>query len=921
MAFAYGQNINVYGGAFADISGDHNYVENVSNVSICWNVSNVSISESEPGLLPLFNVTSSGAAFNSHERYPPAKCHPGTREDLIEEVTKWIDRKTIGQDDRVLWLHGPAGAGKSAIAQTIAENSAECKILAASFFFSRGRPGRDSLDRLFTTIAYQLAISIPNLRPAIQQVLIDDPSIVHQVITVQIQKLIIEPLELLTSLKNVKVPTKPTFPFLIIIDGLDECSGTDDQSQILNHILTLVSLPRFPLRLLIVSRPEYNIRNAFEKSPLFEFASGPISIYGDYRSRQDVRVYLLHEFARIYTSDRHEPWMTLVSKPWPSDPIVDVLVKRSDGYFIYAATLVRFVDQEYLSPVEQLNIVLNSSPLNRNAFGELDRLYHQVLATHPDTKTVKVVLRAILSGVELECIAELFGLQPGQVSIIRRALLCLINMEDKKHSIGYPIHKSFFDFIFDPARSGNFHIDPKAMQAQTTRAMLDCLRRYSLACGGSSLIDKSTAALSRAACTSFDDWINHLQLAGPYEDALIQDIMDVDPAIWILQPPQPEMDLSCSRKSGLDFLMEPYEHSIAMFLAIDYRLQVRSNYRSNRPGYEGLLRHFDSLRQTAFKNLLALLAPLGIRGQWIPGTLAHLHTDSLHRVGNGHPADMVMLTHKLLRLPDLEDPLPRRHHSLLLIYGNMFSEVFPDMKPFLDYLQVHVPGDTPWQLLFDIQLANAHLAYCCMSLLTTRVENALATASFGEYQYARRYWAEHLSVAAPDASLLTQLQSIDRRYFFNTEYFSDTMTHLEELEHRWILLFSGDYQEWGQQNDGEICDQTILALSTFTRWNVKDRLARISPQKALRRIKMMFLTHDADATFLVLDWLKDRVKPPPKDLVEQWETYHDEISVAFDFLRREIRQEGSDEEIEEYGDKGFNGKEWNDRRRRRWNEW
>ncbi|KAF8069270.1 hypothetical protein FPV67DRAFT_1116028 [Lyophyllum atratum] len=495
MAFAHGRNFNVYGGAYADISGNHNHVENVS------------ISRPEPGLLPLFNVTSPGAAFNSHERYPPAKCHPGTRANLIEEVTQWIDRETSGKDDRVLWLQGPAGAGKSAIAQTIAENSADRKVLAASFFFCRGRPGRDSIDRLFTTIAYQLAMSIPDLRPAVQQVLVDDPSILHQLITIQIQRLIVEPLQILTS------SWKPTFPSLIVVDGLDECSGRENQSQILSYILMLVSLPTFPLRLLIVSRPEYNIRNAFEKSPLSEFTSKPISLYGDYRSRQDIRLYLLHEFARICASDRHEPWMTVVAKPWPSDPIVDLLVKRSDGYFIYAATLVRFVDQEYLSPVEQLKIILNPSPSNCRAFGELDGLYHQVLATIPDTKAMKVVLGAILLGVYLADITELFCLQPGQVSTIQRGLLCVIFMEDRIHGLGHPIHKSFPDFVFDPARSGHFHIDPEAMEAQTVRTMLDCLRRYSLARGGSHLIGNSSTALRQATCPSFYTWMDHLEYA------------------------------------------------------------------------------------------------------------------------------------------------------------------------------------------------------------------------------------------------------------------------------------------------------------------------------------------------------------------------------------------------------------------------
>ena len=40
----------------------------------------------------------------------------------------------------ILWLNGAAGAGKSAIAQRIAELCHEADILLATFFFSRSDP-------------------------------------------------------------------------------------------------------------------------------------------------------------------------------------------------------------------------------------------------------------------------------------------------------------------------------------------------------------------------------------------------------------------------------------------------------------------------------------------------------------------------------------------------------------------------------------------------------------------------------------------------------------------------------------------------------------------------------------------------------------------------------------------------------------
>ncbi|KAF8064917.1 hypothetical protein FPV67DRAFT_1695446, partial [Lyophyllum atratum] len=405
-----------------------------------------------------------GAAFDSSERDPPARCHPGTRKGILEEILDFVPvNRESGEDlRRVLWLHGPAGAGKSAIAQTIAEECAERNTLAASFFFSRGRQGRDSIDRVFTTIAYQLAMSIPSLCPPLQQILYNNPSIIHKRNSVQLQKLVTEPLQALFSSSPDIPPT--TIPSLIIIDGLDECAGKDHQDQLLNHILTLIRTPCVPLHFLIVSRPESNIRRAFEKTDLSRFCTKPISLYGDYQSQKDVRKYLLHEFNRIYTSDAHEPWMVSVPDPWPATADVDLLAGRCDGYFIYASTLVKFIDQPFTSPLQQLDVVLNSTPTGSDAFGELDKLYHQILSTIPDrdATVLKTVLRAVLAlWIPTNLIGYFFSFETGQVDITLRGLQSVLQVFPGQWGLGdihhTPIHTSFRDFLFDPNRAGRFH--------------------------------------------------------------------------------------------------------------------------------------------------------------------------------------------------------------------------------------------------------------------------------------------------------------------------------------------------------------------------------------------------------------------------------------------------------------------------------
>jgi len=63
-----------------------------------------------------------GAVYNSLERQKldAPKCHPNTRVAVIQRIIDWILGE-IALAALILWLYGAAGAGKSAIAHTLAE--------------------------------------------------------------------------------------------------------------------------------------------------------------------------------------------------------------------------------------------------------------------------------------------------------------------------------------------------------------------------------------------------------------------------------------------------------------------------------------------------------------------------------------------------------------------------------------------------------------------------------------------------------------------------------------------------------------------------------------------------------------------------------------------------------------------------------
>jgi hypothetical protein len=150
----------------------------------------------------------------------------------------------------------------------VAERSAQSKELAASFFFSRDRPGCDTARLLWAAIAYQIAVSIPALRRKIGEAVEDDPTICQRSLMNQLQKLIIDPFtSMQPKLDVMNMLTR--LPFLVIIDGLDECKMHADQRDAVRSIAHIVEKHQLPLRFLITSRSKDPILSEFD-SPVFQ---------------------------------------------------------------------------------------------------------------------------------------------------------------------------------------------------------------------------------------------------------------------------------------------------------------------------------------------------------------------------------------------------------------------------------------------------------------------------------------------------------------------------------------------------------------------------------------------------------------------------------------------------------------------------
>ncbi|KAF9220801.1 hypothetical protein BS17DRAFT_847921 [Gyrodon lividus] len=185
---------------------------------------------SQTGLEALQKASATSAAYDSAERYPAPRCLQGTRVQLLNRLTAWME--DLNQNP-ICWMNGRPGSGKSAVSQTVAENYAKQNRLAASFFFSRRDIERRTTRHFFPTIATQLLSSIPSLRPPVVAALEQDYMIPSKVLREQMEKLLLQPLS--SGLHP------PASPLLIIVDALDEC---DDPRLVSELVSLLVQLLR-----------------------------------------------------------------------------------------------------------------------------------------------------------------------------------------------------------------------------------------------------------------------------------------------------------------------------------------------------------------------------------------------------------------------------------------------------------------------------------------------------------------------------------------------------------------------------------------------------------------------------------------------------------------------------------------------------
>jgi len=373
-------------------------------------------------------------------------CLRGTRKDVLREIERWL---TSEQDQRVFWLNGLAGTGKSTIAQTFAETTFADGKLGASFFCSRDFEDRSNLQAIFPTLSFQLAHRYPLFRDELLQVLKASPDVGRQSLCSQMEKLIVGPL------KATGIPT------LVIIDALDECKDEEPASAILSILSRYVNeIPK--IKFFITGRPETRIRSGFRLKSLVPVTE-VLKLHEVKPELVDSDIELFFRTELINLTENRSDWSS--TGDWPSSSDIKILCEKAAGFFIYASTVVKFVASENNLPTERLALI-TSLPQSTTEEGRtgVDQLYITVLeqafyGVNTGNSQRYLHFQAVVGTLLLLhnplSIEGLSGLLRQHTSYIRntvRPLHSLLLVPDGAEDPIRTFHKSLPDFLTDPER-------------------------------------------------------------------------------------------------------------------------------------------------------------------------------------------------------------------------------------------------------------------------------------------------------------------------------------------------------------------------------------------------------------------------------------------------------------------------------------
>ncbi|KAF8704292.1 WD40 repeat-like protein, partial [Rhizoctonia solani] len=398
-------------------------------------------------------------------------CTLGTRQELLETLQNWAgpgenqlegtQPKDLQDIDcgnaKAFWINGMAGTGKTTVAYSLCKWLETNTQLGASFFCSGTSTPCQKTNNIVPTIAYQLGRFSPAFRSAVCKVLRNDPDAATYEVRVQLDMLILRPMLMIKDAMPSGV--------VVVIDALDECADSYGAGMVVEFLLDYAK--KIPVKFFISSRPEPVIREKMlsclgSSSSMIRLHDIDASIV-----QADIQKYLTAELKYI--------------SPRPTEAQILQLTQQAGRLFIYAATLVRYINPRGArvpSKTRLETILAINTPKSQardrepaNLYRELDQLYNSVLEMgfselleEHEAAMMRDILGTVVCAKEpvtIDTLAGLLGSTTEDISYMIGSLHSVLHVPDRGGLIS-TLHASFHDFLLNRSRAREAYYSDEA---------------------------------------------------------------------------------------------------------------------------------------------------------------------------------------------------------------------------------------------------------------------------------------------------------------------------------------------------------------------------------------------------------------------------------------------------------------------------
>ncbi|KXN82169.1 hypothetical protein AN958_02978 [Leucoagaricus sp. SymC.cos] len=319
--------------------------------------------------------------------------------------------------------------------------------------------------KVIATIAYRIAVQYPPYYEFLRTALAADPKLIEKSIKAQFSAFFVLPFVKRKLYSG-------SSPLIVFIDGIDECDGREEQLLFLALISYFTEFyPDAPLLWVVASRPEEHITTFLARRRLKSCHDKEEVSVDSTEACKDMERYLCLEFEEIRASN---PVIRTLFPHWPPENEFLTLLIAAVGHFAYGTTVIRFISQG--DPIFRFQLILdlintatsNSGDSTLRPMAQLDTLYEHLVSRveHEDRPGAKEILGflhmshllfASNSDRNMALMCNWLGMAPNVAYNALRQLHSVLHVPSPDAAISTPIkiyHKSFFDFLCDPNRSG-----------------------------------------------------------------------------------------------------------------------------------------------------------------------------------------------------------------------------------------------------------------------------------------------------------------------------------------------------------------------------------------------------------------------------------------------------------------------------------